>query len=413
MNSTYSHHLSAVRLTPSAEERASTTVRNLRSWQAAVREIGSWPEYAVQPLHDLERTARRLGVAKLFYKDESQRFGQSLASFKALGAPYAVSCLLADAVEAQTGHRPSAADLRGDKFRPVTERVTVCVATDGNQGRGLAFAAKTFGCRCVVYIHGHVSSGRKQAMERYGAIVIRIDGEYEASVARAKEDARMNGWHFVSSTSWDDFASPIPRAVMNGYMVMIEEALAQIPDLSGITHVLAQGGVGSIAAAIFLGFKQRCGAKVPRFVMVEPIEADCLYQSAIHRRPTPAAGTLRTVMAGLACREVSPAAWAIIDWLASDFIAIPDDWALDAMRALADGEGDIPIVSGETAAGGMGVMLKAASEPELRRKLDLTSESQVVLFGLEGATDPDIYRDIVGAAPSLVFDRQAQWGRTM
>lgn len=118
-------------------------------------------------------------------------------------------------------------------------------------------------------------------------------------------------------------------------------------------------------------------------------------------------------MAGLACREVSPAAWAIIDWLASDFIAIPDDWALEAMRALAGGDGDIPIVSGETAAGGMGVMLKLASEPELRRKLDLTSASQVVLFGLEGATDPDIYREVVGAAPSLVFDRQAQWGRTM
>jgi len=43
----------------------------------------------------------------------------------------------------------------------------------------------------VVYIHGHVSPGRKEAIEKYGAIVIRVDGEYEASIARAREDARI------------------------------------------------------------------------------------------------------------------------------------------------------------------------------------------------------------------------------
>jgi diaminopropionate ammonia-lyase len=109
----------------------------------------------------------------------------------------------------------------------------------------------------VVYIHGHVSEGRKEAIERYGAIVIRIDGEYEQSVARAREDCRINGWHFVSSTSWDDFNEPIPRYVMHAYMVMVEEALAQLPSDRPVTHVFMQGGVGSIPAAIFLGFAQQ------------------------------------------------------------------------------------------------------------------------------------------------------------
>jgi diaminopropionate ammonia-lyase len=402
------HHHNSRRLTEAAERRAAEAVRNLQGWERAIEEVRGWPEYAEQPLRTLDHAAGRVGVEGLFYKDESQRFGRELGSFKALGAPYAVSCLLADVVEARTGARPTASQLRGGELRAITERVTVCVATDGNQGRGLAYAARTFGCRCVTYIHGHVSPGRKEAMERLGAVVIRIDGEYEASVARAREDAEINDWHFVSSTSWDEFRSPVPRAVMHGYMVMVEEALAQVPDLGRITHVFMQGGVGSIAAAVFLGVHRRLPASTPRFVLVEPIEADCLYRSAVAGRPVPSAGSLRTIMAGLACREVSPAAWRVLEWLTSDFLTIPDAWAAQAMRDLADGGGDTPIVCGESAAGGMAVLLEAADDPGLRERLGLTPDSRVVLFGLEGATDPAIYEQIVGSFPDAIFARQTE-----
>ncbi|MEH2595048.1 diaminopropionate ammonia-lyase [Bradyrhizobium sp. AZCC 1577] len=404
----YAHCRNVKRLTPSAEEKAAECARNLGDWSSAVDEIHGWPEYAPQPLHTLDRTASALGIGKLFYKDESQRFGRELGSFKALGAPYTISSLLRDEVVGVTGERPTTAELRTEKYRRITERVTVCVATDGNQGRGLAYGAREFGCRCVIYIHGHVSPRRKEAIERYGAIVIRIDGEYEASVARAREDARMNGWHFVSSTSWDEFRSPLPRYVMNAYMVVIEEALAQLPDPDAVTHVFAQGGVGSIAAAIYLGFRRRC-RKLPRLVMVEPVEADCLFQSAANGMPTPSAGSLRTICAGLACREVSPAAWALLEWLGSDFIRIPDSWVVDAMKALADSGGDVPIVCGESAAGGMAVVLKAGHDPDLRQALGLDASSQVVLFGLEGATDPEIFERLVGVAPEAVFERQAKF----
>jgi diaminopropionate ammonia-lyase len=194
---------------------------------------------------------------------------------------------------------------------------------------------------------------------------------------------------------------------MNAYMVVVEEALDQIPDLGRVTHVFMQGGVGSIAAAVYLGFKHRLAAPLPRFVMVEPIEADCLFQSAVQGTPIPSAGSLHTIMAGLACREVSPAAWKVLEWLGSDFIRIPDSWVVDAMKALADGGGDTPIVSGESAAGGMGVLIHAARHPGLRKALGLDQNSCVVLFGLEGATDPDIYTRLVGQTPDAVFARQA------
>ncbi|KAH6959912.1 tryptophan synthase beta subunit-like PLP-dependent enzyme [Ilyonectria sp. MPI-CAGE-AT-0026] len=413
----YSHHYNNSRLDKAGESAAAICVENLSKWANAVEEIGTWPEYEPQPLRSLPNQANRMGISKLFFKDESRRFGTSLGSFKALGAPYAVYKILANEVFIYTGIHPTSTELRSGKYKDITHRVTVCVATDGNQGRGLAYGAKIFGCRCVDYIHNHVSTGRADMMKDLGAIVIRIDGEYEASVERAKEDARMNGWHFVSSTSWSDFDNGIPQDVMNAYMVVVEEALRMVPAVEDITHVFVCGGVGSIAAAVFLGFFTRFselqksrGGKVlepPRFVVVEPTEADCLFQSAKKGEMCLSEGSLRTLMAGLACRGPSPAAWKILSWLTSDFVAVPDSVAVEGMKELASGRGgDVPVVCGESSAANMGIMLQAADDPELREKLGLDSNSQVVLFGLEGATDSAIYKELVGMSPEEVFEAQ-------
>ncbi|ETS75447.1 hypothetical protein PFICI_12391 [Pestalotiopsis fici W106-1] len=420
---TYHHHFNSKRLSQELELKATDCVRHLSGWRPAVEEIKTWPEYKPQPLRDLKNTANSMNVHSLFVKDESQRFGVKLASFKALGAPYAVYKILSDKVFQQTGLRPSSAELRSGKYRDITQYVTVCVATDGNQGRGLAYGAKIFGCRCVDYIHNCVSDGRKQAMEELGAVVIRVDGEYEASVARAKEDARMNGWHFVSSTSWADFDDGTPQDVMNAYMVIVEEALSMIPAVDKITHVLICGGVGSIAAAVFLGFYTRFqefkilnkdkDTSVPRFVVIEPEEADCLFQSARHGDMIPSDGTLHTLMAGLACRAPSPAAWKILSWLSSDFMAVSDSAAVEGMKELATGaSGDIPVVCGESSAAGMGVMMESCRDFVLREKLGLDSKSQILIFGLEGATDPEIYYKLVGKKPEDVFAAQTAFNAT-
>ncbi|KAK1246388.1 hypothetical protein MKX08_000190 [Trichoderma sp. CBMAI-0020] len=259
---TFSHVYNSNRFDATAEANAAICIQNLANWQSAVEEISTWPEYSPQPLHSLPNSAKHYGIRQLFLKDESKRFGIELGSFKALGAPYAVYRILATEVFKATGVCPSAAELRTAKYRSITEKVTVCVATDGNQGRGLAYGAKVFGCRCVDYIHRHVSKGRARRMMDHGAVVIRVDGEYEASVGRAKEDARMNGWHFISSTSWTDFDSEVPRDVMNAYMTVVHETLLMLPAVEDITHVFVCGGVGSVAAAVFQGFYTRLKARV-------------------------------------------------------------------------------------------------------------------------------------------------------
>ncbi|GFG18027.1 diaminopropionate ammonia-lyase [Aspergillus udagawae] len=406
----YDHVSNPRRLSQAAEADAAVCDQNLSNWNHAIDEISTWPEYTPQPLHSMPKAAVQLRLGNLFLKDESERFGRELGSFKALGAPYAVFRILADEVQAKTGVWPTSADLRAGKYRAITHRVTVCVATDGNQGRGLAYGAKIFGCRCVDYIHSHVSAGRAEAMKDLGAIVIRVEGEYEASVERAKEDARMNGWHFVSSTSWNDFDSAIPQNVMNAYMVVVEETMRMLPRVAEITHVFVCGGVGSIAAMVFLGFMmhhQKLGIardELPRFVVIEPQEADSLLQSARQGVPTPSDGSLRTLMAGLACRAPSPAAWKVLSWLASDFVSVPDTVAVEGMKMLASAPyGDVPVVSGESSAANMGILLQAGSDNTLRELLGLNNKSQVLFFSLEGATDPEIFEKLVGKSPDAVF----------
>ena len=201
-------------------------------------------------------------------------------------------------------------------------------------------------------------------------------------------------------------------------MVLVDEALEMIGKVEEITHVLMCAGVCSIAAAVFIGFflnsqkfhKLRPDTTImtPRFVIIEPSEADCLFQSSQSGKLEHSAGNLQTIMAGLACRTPSPAAFKLLSWLASDFVTVADSVAADGMKDLAAGNhGDIPIVCGESSGASRGLMLQTISDATLRAELGLDQHSKVVLFGCEGATDVQIYENIVGISPQAVFEKQA------
>src|SRR5690606_37715930 len=125
-------------------------------------------------------------------KDEADRFG--LGSFKALGGAYAVSRLLLKEIASRTGEQNATAeDLLSGRYAAITRDITVTCATDGNHGRSVAWGAQRFGCQCVIYIHATVSEGRKEAIEKYGAQVVRTDGNYDDSVRQAARDAERLG----------------------------------------------------------------------------------------------------------------------------------------------------------------------------------------------------------------------------
>jgi diaminopropionate ammonia-lyase len=344
--------------------------------------------------------AHAAGLDAIWYKDEGGRFG--LGSFKALGGAYALSHHLIGAIRETTGATATTADLIDGTYRDLTSKITVTSATDGNHGRSVAWGAQMFGCQCVIYIHAIVSDGRKQTIENFGAKVVRIDGNYDDSVRQAATDAIEFNRQVISDTSYDGYMET-PKHVMYGYGVMASEAVEQLPDRQRPTHVFIQGGCGGLAAAVFAYLQQCWGENRPQFIVVEPKTAACLYASALKGEAVVIPGEMDTMMAGLACGEASLLAWQYLSHNANAFITISDQSAIEVMRALADGvKGDPPLVAGESAVAGLAAALVARLDPDQSKLLGLSEDSRILVFGTEGATDPEVYQHIVGKTAAQV-----------
>ncbi len=377
---------------------AAETVLNEKGFQAAKAEITTWPGYAETPLVSLDKYARKLGVKAIYYKDESTRFG--LDSFKALGGAYAVCRLLLNKIKEATGKDATTKDLLAGTYKDIVKDITVCSATDGNHGRSVAWGAQMFGAKCVIYIHAGVSEGRKTAIEKYGATVVRCKGNYDDSVHDCADDAAKNGWFVISDTSYPGYME-IPCDVMHGYTVMVDEALTQIPEQP--THTFVQGGVGGLAAAVATRICCRMHKNRPLFTVVEPKNADCLYASIKNDEYTVIHGDLETIMAGLSCGEPSLLALDILKEYATGFMTIPDTLIPVMMRDLANKEcAETAVVSGESGVSGLAGLVTACENPEFRKALKLDENSVIILFSSEGATDPEMYREIVGKTAAEV-----------
>ncbi|NKE45684.1 diaminopropionate ammonia-lyase [Roseomonas frigidaquae] len=359
------------------------------SFRRAKAEIASWPGYAPTPLLKLEDVATEARVAAVHWKDEAGRFG--LGSFKALGGAYAVARLLvAELARRGVANAATSAELAGGAHRDALRGITVTCATDGNHGRSVAWGAQRFGCRCVIFVHETVSQGRRDAIAKYGAEIRVVPGNYDDAVREAARTAEAENWFVVSDTSYEGYTE-VPRDVMQGYRVMVDEAADQL-DGQAPTHAFIQGGVGGVAAAVSIQLRARFGPDV-KVIVVEPEKAACLLASAEAGEAVTVEGELDTLMAGLACGEPSLLAWQELERGAFAFMAVSDDSAVDCMRLLA--RRTPKIVAGESAVAGLAALLLAAREPMTRIMLGLGTESRVLLFGTEGATDPELYARLI------------------
>ncbi|MFK8083787.1 MAG: diaminopropionate ammonia-lyase [Granulosicoccus sp.] len=365
--------------------------------------ISSWPGYQQTPLVSLPDYASNLGIESLHYKDESSRFG--LGSFKALGGAYAVARLLQQKVaEYAQQAEPNVSALLEKRHADLVNHITVCCATDGNHGRSVAWGAQQFGCQCVIFIHATVSEGRREAIERFGATVIRTRGNYDDSVREAQKKASENSWFVVSDTSYDGYVD-VPKDVMQGYELMVAEADEQFPGKP--THVFIQTGVGGVAAAVAGYFSRRYGRHRPAIILADPIQSACWVNTLEAGEPTAATGDTDTLMAGLACGEVSLLAWTILRDHADAVIGIPDSGVAPIMQRLAMPLNNDPqIVAGESAVAGLLALDLAMQVAQAREALCLSAGARVLVFGTEGDTDPELYQNLVGYTASEVRQRR-------
>ena len=345
------------------------------------------PAYAPTPLSCLKGLTSRLGLGGLYVKDESFRFG--LNAFKGLGGSYALAQVLS---------RKTGSPVSGLHSVPAGT-YTFVTATDGNHGRGVAWAARQLAQRAVVYMPAGSAQERLENIRAQGAQAEITEFCYDDTVRFAKSQAEKNGWILVQDTAWPGYEE-IPLLIMQGYLTMGLEAVHQLKGTVP-THIFLQAGVGSMAAAIASFFCQQYAGQTPKIIIMEPESADCFYRTAktkdgcLHN----AEGPMRSIMAGLCCGEPCTLAWDILEHHAGYFFACGDETAACGMRVLGNPmEGDPRIISGESGASTTGLIYELMSRPSLaglREAIGLGRDSVVLCISTEGDTDRENYRRIV------------------
>ena len=363
------------------------------------------PAYKPTRLVSLRGLAGKWGLGGIFIKDESTRF--DLKAFKALGGSYAAARLVCR----ELGLDIADADydqLTRDNVRARIGHMTLTTATDGNHGRGVAWAAQQFGLKAVIYMPKGTVTARVENIRSLGATVEVTDLNYDDTVRLAADMAARNGWTVMQDTAWEGYEE-IPLWIMQGYLTMCREAVDQMIALEAApTHVFIQAGVGALAAAV-VGYLVNRFREPPRFIVMEPNNAACFFASAAagDGRPHAVTGDLETIMAGLACGEPSPISWDILRDFPCGYVRCDNYVAANGMRILANPvSGDRGVEAGESGAVGVGLldlMANHAAFSKVKQALGIDDGSKLLFFNTEGATDPVNYREVLwhGKYPAL------------
>ena len=360
----------------------------------------SFPQYSRTPLAKLDNMAAYLGLGEVYVKDESYRFG--LNAFKVLGGSFAIAKYIAKQTGKDVSELPYNV-LTSEELRKEFGQATFFTATDGNHGRGVAWAANRLGQKAVVFMPKGSTITRFNNIKAEGADVTIEEVNYDECVRMAADAAsKTKNGVVVQDTAWDGYEE-IPAWIMQGYGTMAMEAGEQLEEYGcdRPTHVFVQAGVGSLAGAVQGYFANRYPENPPKVVVVEADVAACLYKGAKAGDGgiQIVDGDMQTIMAGLACGEPNTISWDILKNHVDTFVSAPDWAAAKGMRMLAAPiKGDTPVTSGESGAAPFGIlacMMTMDEYKELRDHLGLNKDSKVLLFSTEGDTDPDRYKAIV------------------
>jgi diaminopropionate ammonia-lyase len=336
--------------------------------EEAYKIISRWDNYSPTPLISLNKLSEKLGLNKIFYKDESKRF--HLKSFKALGGAYAV-----------------------EKVTKGNKEVVVSTATAGNHGRSVAWGSKKLGLKCKIFISEYVSEFRAEAMRSFGADVIRVKGNYHNSLKECIKQSKQNNWQIVQDVAWQDYKL-VPKLTMAGYSVMMKEISEQINNQQ-ISHIILQAGVGGMAAAMVAGIARYLD-HIPKVIIVEPESAACVLESIKVGKIEKISIKKESLMGGMSCDEVSLVPWEILKNSVSYCVTVSDDCISKTVKFLANSEfSDEKIIGGECSTPGIISLVGLCNDVEIKKKININEDSKVLLFGCEGDADEELYKKLL------------------
>jgi len=94
---------------------------------------------------------------------------------------------------------------------------------------------------------------------------------------------------------------------------------------------------------------------------------------------------------------MSHVAYEILSPCTSAVVTLPDDQVVPAMQVMANAHAnERAIEAGECAVPGIIALLAAVKDSALSSHLGLSTDSRVLVFGCEGATDPALYQQLIG-----------------
>ena len=330
--------------------------------------ISRWDNYSPTPLISLNKLSEKLGLNKIFYKDESKRF--HLKSFKALGGAYAV-----------------------EKVTKGNKEVVVSTATAGNHGRSVAWGSKKLGLKCKIFISEYVSEFRAEVMKSFGADIIRVKGNYDNSLKECIKQSKQNNWQIVQDVAWQDYKL-VPKLTMAGYSVMMKEISEQINNQQ-ISHIILQAGVGGMAAAMVAGIARYLD-HIPKVIIVEPESAACVLESIKVGKIEKISIKKESLMGGMSCDEVSLVPWEILKNSVSYCVTVSDDCISKTVKFLANSEfSDEKIIGGECSTPGIISLVGLCNDVKIKKKINLNENSNVLLFGCEGDADEELYKRLL------------------
>ena len=334
----------------------------------AYKIISKWNDYSPTPLISLNKLKDKLKINRILYKDESKRF--HLKSFKALGGAYAV-----------------------EKIIKGNNKKIISTATAGNHGRSVAWGSQKNGLKCKIFISEFVSESRAEVMRSFGADVIRVKGNYEDSLNECIEQSNKNNWQIVQDVAWEDYKL-VPKLTMAGYSVMMKEISEQIKN-EKISHVILQAGVGGMAAAMVAGIARYLDY-VPKIIIVEPDSAACVLESVKEGKIKKISIKKESIMGGMSCGEVSLVPWEILKNSVHFCVTVSDDYISKTVKYLANNSfSDEKIIGGECSTPGITSLVGLSNDLEVKNKISLNENSNVLLFGCEGDADEELYQKLL------------------
>ena len=329
--------------------------------------ISKWKNYKKTPLINLEKLNQILRLNKIFYKDESKRF--HLKSFKALGGAYAV-----------------------EKISKGKKNIVISSATAGNHGRSVAWGAQRLGLKCKIFVSQHVSETRVKEIEKFGADVIRVSGNYENSLSECKKLSKKNNWVIVQDVSTKNY-NYVPLLTMAGYSIMIKEISKQTTHY--ITHIFLQAGVGGMAAGVVAGVAKYF-KRIPKIIIVEPDGADCVLQSIKNKELKKIIIKKESIMGGMSCNEMSLIPWHVLKKASDCCVTVSDSKVSKTVAMLKDKKlSKTSIIGGECATPGIISLISICNNTKTKKLLDLNEKSNVLVIGCEGNADVKLYKQLL------------------